>query len=96
MPTEEIKILNCHQELKSIKLPSAIYVDFQTILEKTNTCEKTLKYPILQILINIELAIFLTFTNHKSKCRQSFYHTADYMVKFCEIMENVSYKIISI
>lgn len=71
MPTEQIKILRYYQELKSIKSPFIIYADFQTILEKTNTCEKTtLKYPISQKINNHTACNFGDI--YKSKYRQSF------------------------
>ena len=90
-------LLKFHQEQKSIKLPLAVYADFQSILEKTNTCENN---PEISHITKInkhtafDFSIFVTFTHHKSKKnRQSFYRGADYMVKYCEIVKNISKEI---
>ena len=70
---------------------------FKISLKRLILARITLKYPISQKLINIQLAIFpflwhLHITNLK-KNRQSFYRGADYMVKYCEIVKNISKEI---
>lgn len=91
-------LLKYHQEQKSIKLPFGVYADFFKLsLKRLILVRITLKYPISQKLINIQLSIFpflwhLHITNLK-KNRQSFYRGADYMVKYCDIAKNTSKEI---
>lgn len=38
MPTNENNILKCYHDQKSIKVPFAIYIGFEIVLEKSSTC----------------------------------------------------------
>ena len=87
MPNKE-NILKYNHSQKSVKVPFVIYVDFETILGKTSTCDDVPEASYTAEVNKPTAYGFLNFRKYSydnSKYNQHFYRWEDCLIKFRDI-----------
>ena len=92
LPNEEKKFKKYKLSVKSLKMNTVIYADFESILPPYNTCEKQNetnksinKHAAYGYSINV-------VDNHKKSCKQTYYRGDDAVTKFCKEIRAIAYK----
>ena len=98
MPNEDNKITKYNQREKSVKSPFIIYVDFECLLEKMNTCYNN---PVESSTTEINkhtpsgYSLFTHCSFDKAKNKLDYYRGKDCMKKFCKDLRKHATKIIN-
>ena len=92
LPNGENKFKKYKRGVKSLKMNTVVYADFQLILTLYNTCEKQNetnksinKHVACGYLINV-------VDNHKKTCKQTYYRGDNAVSAFCKEIRAIAYK----
>ena len=92
LPNGEKKFKKYKPGLKSLKMNTVIYADFESILVPYNTCEKQNE---TNKSINKHIACVYSINvvdNHSNRCKQTYYRGDDSVTKFCKEIRAIAYK----
>ena len=84
LPNGEKKFKKYKPGVKSLKMNTVIYADFESILAPYNTCEKqneTTKSINKHIACGYSINVV---DNHSNRCKQTYYRGDDSVTKFCK------------
>ena len=98
MPTKDNNIIKYNQGEKSIKLPFAIYADFECLLEKISRCQNDLNESSTTEINKHTPSGYLLLTHcsfDKSKYKLDYYRGKNCMKKFCKDLRMHVIKIIN-
>ena len=95
LPDREKKFKKYKPGVKSLKMNTVIYADFESILPPYNTCEKQNE---TNKSINKHVACGYSINvvdNHKKSCKQTYYRGDNAVSTFCKEMRATAHKDIS-